>query len=875
MAGRRSVRALARSCAGYDARPCSVRDRFSSAASVTGVARRRDACSRDRVRGARVGARRLHATARARQRAADAESARRLRPQRRQLALDRRGQRYRHRPGRGPPDQPRHQRDLRRRRPPRGRRADASAARSRSAPGTGPARGIDRLRAQHRHGAASARSTSARSPSTARRSSADASTTRRSSCRSAACSRTARSAIDRRPVRRHASARPSTGSNWLFTRANGIVDMHRWIPWISRKRRVRPAQPRRPVRDPGQPAGHASGSAPTCRSTLAHHRRPDRHLRRRPHPHLPGDERARLRGHGGRRLPDPRGGLVGDTSVRVVSRPGFPAGRALDAAANALRKLEARLGPYPYRVLRVVQSAGALRHGGPGHRLDPDRRRRRRTCATSSPTRSPTSGSTGIVGNDQAREPFADEAPTDFVARYVLGLRRGVALRRGRPRPLDLPLLVDLLLRGRLHPGRQPARQRAPADGIEAVLGGAARLPRGPPLGPRPHADAARRPRRGDAAQPRPTLALAVPEPVLSRWDAVARAPRDARRRRRVRRDLRPVRRGDRRSRSSSSRRRPTRWRARIARTIDRTPWLVAEVDGVVRGYAYGTRHRDRAAYDWTVETTVYVDAAFAGRGLGRATMTALLDDPAAPGLPPRGRGRHASPTRRSTALHRALGLRADRRVRGDRLEVRGAGTASSGSASSSGRATSSRTPIRAARRRDRRAGGRPLAAAPERERPRPLAARPAASAASACGNQRQRPAAAPAATAATSSSARRRSRARAAPRRGRTRRARRPAAGRSPGRAASRRPAAGIAPRTAAAGPAQSPEQRRDRPGPTSGASGGWRITPPARGRSRRVDRARRAPASRRRRRRRRRCRAGAARPATPNRRATGTVSA
>lgn len=63
----------------------------------------------------------------------------------------------------------------------------------------------------------------------------------------------------------------------------------------------------------------------------------------------------------------------------------------------------------------------------------------------------------------------------------------------------------------------------------------------------------------------------------------------------------------------------------RITRTIQRTPWLVAEVDGAVRGYAYASRHRERAAYDWTAETTVYVDEAFTGRGLGRASMTALL----------------------------------------------------------------------------------------------------------------------------------------------------------------------------------------------------------------------------------------------------------
>jgi phosphinothricin acetyltransferase len=69
----------------------------------------------------------------------------------------------------------------------------------------------------------------------------------------------------------------------------------------------------------------------------------------------------------------------------------------------------------------------------------------------------------------------------------------------------------------------------------------------------------------------------------------------------------------------------PDEMAARIERVVARTPWIVAEVDGVVRAYAYGARHRERAAYDWTVETTVYVDESFAGRGLGRAAMEALL----------------------------------------------------------------------------------------------------------------------------------------------------------------------------------------------------------------------------------------------------------
>jgi L-amino acid N-acyltransferase YncA len=64
---------------------------------------------------------------------------------------------------------------------------------------------------------------------------------------------------------------------------------------------------------------------------------------------------------------------------------------------------------------------------------------------------------------------------------------------------------------------------------------------------------------------------------------------------------------------------------ARITRTIVRTPWVAVEVDGVVRAYAYATRHRERPAYDWTVETAVYVDRECTGMGLGRIAMRAVL----------------------------------------------------------------------------------------------------------------------------------------------------------------------------------------------------------------------------------------------------------
>lgn len=63
----------------------------------------------------------------------------------------------------------------------------------------------------------------------------------------------------------------------------------------------------------------------------------------------------------------------------------------------------------------------------------------------------------------------------------------------------------------------------------------------------------------------------------------------------------------------------------RIAKVLERWPYVVAEVDGVVRAYAYAGRFRERAAYDWTCESTVYVDRSLHRSGLGRATMEAVL----------------------------------------------------------------------------------------------------------------------------------------------------------------------------------------------------------------------------------------------------------
>jgi L-amino acid N-acyltransferase YncA len=54
--------------------------------------------------------------------------------------------------------------------------------------------------------------------------------------------------------------------------------------------------------------------------------------------------------------------------------------------------------------------------------------------------------------------------------------------------------------------------------------------------------------------------------------------------------------------------------------------WLVAERDRDVIGYAYGGRHRDRAAYDRTVEVSAYVDRSAHRTGLGRRLYAELFD---------------------------------------------------------------------------------------------------------------------------------------------------------------------------------------------------------------------------------------------------------
>lgn len=65
--------------------------------------------------------------------------------------------------------------------------------------------------------------------------------------------------------------------------------------------------------------------------------------------------------------------------------------------------------------------------------------------------------------------------------------------------------------------------------------------------------------------------------------------------------------------------------RARVFETLTRMPFLVCDRDGSVLGYAYGSRHRDRASYRFSVDVGVYVHESAHRRGIGRALYTSLL----------------------------------------------------------------------------------------------------------------------------------------------------------------------------------------------------------------------------------------------------------
>lgn len=77
----------------------------------------------------------------------------------------------------------------------------------------------------------------------------------------------------------------------------------------------------------------------------------------------------------------------------------------------------------------------------------------------------------------------------------------------------------------------------------------------------------------------------------------------------------------------------PAEFAERMRKTMEFYPYLVAELDGRLVGYAYAGAFKGRPAYDWAVETSIYVARGHAGEGTGRALHDALERALAAQGV--------------------------------------------------------------------------------------------------------------------------------------------------------------------------------------------------------------------------------------------------
>ena len=101
----------------------------------------------------------------------------------------------------------------------------------------------------------------------------------------------------------------------------------------------------------------------------------------------------------------------------------------------------------------------------------------------------------------------------------------------------------------------------------------------------------------------------------------------------------------------------PVEMKRRIVTALAFAPWLVEERDGIVRGYAYASKHRERAAYQWSVDVGVYVDEEHRRSGVGKALYGKLFRLLRLQGF----YAAHAGvtlPNAASVGLHESLGFR-------------------------------------------------------------------------------------------------------------------------------------------------------------------------------------------------------------------------
>lgn len=96
--------------------------------------------------------------------------------------------------------------------------------------------------------------------------------------------------------------------------------------------------------------------------------------------------------------------------------------------------------------------------------------------------------------------------------------------------------------------------------------------------------------------------------------------------------------------------------RERIRACLRHDPWLVWEEAGEVLAYAYAGRFRERAAYDWIAETSIYVRDDAQRRGIARRLYAVLLDVMRLQGMT-QAVGVITLPGTASVAMHEAMGF--------------------------------------------------------------------------------------------------------------------------------------------------------------------------------------------------------------------------
>ena len=224
-----------------------------------------------------------------------------------------------------------------------------------------------------------------------------------------------------------------SGSSWMYTKANGILSAYRWLPWISRPVPFNRPNHGDPFITPVSPQVRVKV---TTDRTMVIASTGDRVS----HSGLTQTFVARnVRDFTLTASPFYRTGsvTVGSKVVRVYYRSAAAATSMLAAARRAISRYTGLLdASYPYATFKVVQSSGGYGMESPGLIWIPTGvGRSNLTYLVYHETAH--QWFYGLVGGNQAYEPYTDEAAADFIARYALGLRRGSRCSTAR---LDLSI---------------------------------------------------------------------------------------------------------------------------------------------------------------------------------------------------------------------------------------------------------------------------------------------------------------------------------------------------------------------------------------------------------------------------------------------------